>query len=548
LRIKEEMVSIIGRTMEKVNKILGRIDIRYWFRTEKALFLLVILLLFLIPFQQRFYKLLQPISVFLVNPNWHFPAYFEIHLDAFISDFIIIALIVWCIKKGMIQWRSFFWEKERKYLSLFLLFSLVSILNSDFAAYPLHYWRWIHLALPAFLFFFLSRTEENIYCGRDETLNFGGPQSGSDLRDREEGDIQAIPPTNDPLKMNCSDGRKNSMFHSDRSMFGKLAKVVLVVALMESAIAIFQYFIQHSIGLKGLGEPTLISRHYLGAGFPMIDGSVWILDRFFYAVRENAFVLRASGTLPHPNVLGGFMVFTLLMTYYLYGSAQKRSWLALAIFLQTFCLFITYSRSALFTAGLMTMLWIIFTSLRERKFHSLFWVSAGSCLVCLTLLYPQLFERGGIVSYNQVAQVSDTLRMSVQDVGLAMLCAHPFLGVGFNNYMLAFQRFSEGQALPATYIHNIYLHLGVEIGIFGLLAFLVFCSLVLLQGWKNRQQPAVLTSLCIFIGILLIGIVDFYPLCVQQMRLIFFLAAGLLVSPGLKTCWSVVQSHPAPDS
>jgi hypothetical protein len=464
---------------EKILETWSRISVRHWFRTEKVLFLLLV---FLIPFQQRFYKFLQTISVSLVNPNWHVPEYFEVHLDAFISDFVLLALILWCLKKGMIQWRSYFWEKERKYLSLFLLFSLASILNSDFAAYPIPYWRWMHLALPAFLFFFLSRI------------------------DLGEG------------------------------TFKKLAKIVLAVALMECAIATAQYFIQHSLGLKVLGEPTLIARHFVGSNFPMADGSIWIFDRFFHVVREKAFVLRATGTLPHPNVLGGFMVFGLLMTYYLYGLGKKRGWLAVAILLQTFCLFITYSRSAIYAAGFATLLWIVFTSWREKKLHSLLWVAAGSFLVCLTLLYPQLFERGGIVSYTVVTQQSDALRLTVHDVGLSMVRAHPFLGVGFNNYMLVFKAFTQGQALPATYIHNVYLHLGVEVGVFGLLSFLAFCLLVFIKGWKNRQGPEMLTSLCIFVGILAIGLVDFYPICVQQIRLIFFLVAGLLVNLKAQTC------------
>ncbi len=463
--------------LEKVVELDRITNVRNWFRRGSVITRLTLLLVFLIPFQQRFYKFLQTFSASLVNPIWQVPAYFEIHLDTFISDFVLIALIGFSIKKGMIQWRSFFWERERKYLSLFLFFALASIVNSPFAAYPLPYWRWMHLALPAFLFFLLSRTN------------------------LEEG------------------------------TFKKLAQIVLFISLIECAVAIPQYFIQHSLGLKGLGEPTLIATHYVGSNFPMADGSVWIFDKFFHGLRDKTFVLRASGTLPHPNVLGGFMIFGLLMTYYIYGLSKKRGLLAIAILLQMFCLFITYSRSALYAAGFATLVWIVFTSWREKKFHSLFWVAGGSFLLCVGLLYPQLFQRGGVVSYSAVAQSSDALRLTIQDVGLAMFRAHPFLGIGFNNHMLAFQTYTQGQALPATYIHNVYLQLGVEVGLFGLLTFLAFCLFVFVKGWKNRQQPEVLTCLCIFIAILLIGLVDFYPLYVQQIRLIFFLVAGLLVAP-----------------
>ena len=465
MRIKGEMFSL-GVMVEKVADSIG---IRLRIKAEYFLYLLVLIL----PFQERIYKFLRKISVSLVNPQWHVPGYFEIHLDAFISDVVILGLIFWCLKKSVMGWKSF-WDKENKYLSLFLLLALCSILHSSYAVYPLQYWRWMHLALPAFLFFFLSQ------------------------------------------------------IRLEKGSFETIAKIVLSVAVIESVIAISQYFVQHSLGLKGLGEPTLIGTNYVGANFPMADGSIWIFDRFFHGIRERAFVLRASGTLPHPNILGGFMVFGLIMTYHIYGLSQKRKWLTLAILLQTFCLFTTYSRAAIFTAALTTFIWVALTTWKEKKLSSLIWVTAGSFLVSLGLLYPQIFHRGGIVSYNVVAQSSDALRMTVQDVGLAMFKAHPFLGVGFNNYMLEFASFAKG--LPDTFIHNVYLHLGVEIGLFGLLSLLVFCYLVFLKGWKNRSQPEVLTCLCVFIGLLAIGLVDFYPLCVQQMRLIFFLTAGLLTS------------------
>jgi O-antigen ligase len=443
----------------------------------KVEFYLILLVCLFIPFQQRLYKFLKPISLSLIHTSWQIPEYFEVHLDAFISDVVILSLIFCCLKKGMVHWRSFFWEGERKYLSLFLLFSLASIVNSSFAGYPLLYWRWMHLVLPSFLFFFLSQSQ------------------------------------------------------MEKRSFRKIAQVVLAAALIECAIAIPQYFIQHSLGLGWLGEPTLISRHYLGSNFPMSDGSIWIFDRFFHGIRENLFVIRAYGTLPHPNILGGVMVFGLLMTYYLFGLGKKRGWLGFALFLQVFCLFITYSRSALYAAGIATVLWVVLTSWKEKKIPSLLWIAGGSFLLCLGLLYPQLFERGGVVSYNSLVQSSDGLRLTVQDVGLAMFRAQPFFGIGFNNYMLAFKTFTEGQSLPATYIHNLYLHLGVEVGIFGVMAFLAFCSLVLKKGWNQRERPEIVASLSIFVAILCIGLADFYPLCAQQARLIFFLITGLIIAP-----------------
>jgi len=288
------------------------------------------------------------------------------------------------------------------------------------------------------------------------------------------------------------------------------------------AYAYLQYGLYQSEGFIvitgeiGAGKTTIVR-----SLFEHIDRDKLVAAQLVSTQLDADDMLRAVGAafgLPH--------AYSGHMTYYLWGISQKRGWINGAILLQTFCLFITYSRSAIFVGALTTVVWVGLMWLRERKFPTLFWISAISALLSLGLLYPQIFHRGGIVSYNQVSQSSDTLRMTVQDVGLAMFKAHPFLGVGFNHYMLAFSTFAQG--LSATYIHNVYLHLCVEIGLFGTLAFVVFCALILVKGWKKRDQPEVMTCLCIFAGLLLIGMADFYPLCQQEIRLIFFLVAGFI--------------------
>ncbi len=49
-----------------------------------------------------------------------------------------------------------------------------------------------------------------LYCAPSGFVNFGGPQNGTDLEDREEAHIASIWATNDRSKMGHSDGRKNS--------------------------------------------------------------------------------------------------------------------------------------------------------------------------------------------------------------------------------------------------------------------------------------------------------------------------------------------------
>jgi hypothetical protein len=432
---------------------------------DRGFYYCLLLLAALIPFQHRYYQWLKDFSRSLIDVSWGLPAYFEINVDLFVADLLIVALFLVCHK---VSWKSFLWEGARKYLSLFLLIALVSIFTSSLPTYPLHYWRWLHVALPAGLFYLVG--------GR--------------------GKID----------------------------FSLLAKVIVLASLLEAGIAIAQYFTQHSLGLKLLGEPTLISRHDVGPRIPVADGAIWIGDHFFHGPRDRSFILRASGTLPHPNILGGMMVFGLLMTYYLYECARKKIGWAVAIFVQLFCLFVTYSRSALYALVATTVLW----ALCQKKLSLLFLVVGSGFAVCVALLYPQLFERGGVISYTVLAQVSDMQRVALHEIGWQMMGAHPVVGVGFNSYMIAFQGMFEKTAQDIAYLHNIYLHLAAEIGLPGLLAFLVFCALVVKRGWQLRSRLEVWAPLSVFVAFLGIGLADHYPICDISSKLAFFLTGGLI--------------------
>lgn len=424
------------------------------------MFRFFLILVFLIPFQKRFYQPLKKFSASLVN--FEIPASFEFNFDWYVADFFLVVLFI-----RFFNWRMLF-EGERKYLTLFLLIALISIPFSDYPTYSLHYWRWLHLSLPALLAY---------------------------------------------------------LFFANH--LTSIAKVVMASSLLQCCIAIPQYFLQHSLGLKWLGEPTIVSRHYLGAHFHMADGSLSFFHQWFNLIRDNTAVIRAHGTLPHPNVLGGILVFGLLMTAYLYTVSQKRKWLSFTIGIQVFCLITTYSRSALFAWGLAMMVWLAVDYSKTRRLHSIAWVAFGSLALSIFCFYPQLFERGGVISYNAVAQASDMARLTMNEVAVKMIQTHPFLGVGFYNYFLAFQTIVSSQ--QPMYIHNVYLYLATEIGLFGLLAFLIFCGTLLKKGWKGRHEPTVRILFVTMVAFLVIGLADFYPLDHQQTRMVFFLTAGLLL-------------------
>ncbi len=417
---------------------------------------LLLLLVFLIPFQARIYKFLGPLSRSWIDPAWQLPTYFEPHADLFITDLLLIVVLLLVAK---------FWDK---YLAAFLGVALLSIVVSDYASYPLPYWRWGHLVLTSVLFLGVQRFRI-------------------------------------PLK--------------------SIAKAVLASSLVVCAVALSQYVLQHHLGLKMLGEPTIISKHTVGAHFLMPKQAITLIDYLWNSEAVTSTILRAAGTLPHPNMLGCFLLFSLLMTWYLYENSEKKGLLGLCFCVQIITLFTTYSRAAIFAFAGASILLLF-------KNRSIWKPLVIGTAVSVLLFFSQLFYRGGVVSALSTgpAEESDVMRVTMQEVALQVIRDHPWLGVGFNNYLIAIPSYLQGKAVDTIFVHNIYLLIAAEMGLIGLAVFLLFCAYVLYRGWKSRETFEGRVLLVLFIALLAIGWVDYHPIVVQQMRMIFFLTAGLLAT------------------
>jgi len=75
-------------------------------------------------------------------------------------------------------------------------------------------------------------------------------------------------------------------------------KLIVFLGLIESLIGIIQFIIQHSIGLTLLKE-SVISPSIPGVAKLILGGQKYI---------------RAYGLFPHPNILGGFLLFSIIIT------------------------------------------------------------------------------------------------------------------------------------------------------------------------------------------------------------------------------------------
>ena len=90
------------------------------------------------------------------------------------------------------------------------------------------------------------------------------------------------------------------LFHVEQFLRGRtiFINIIVITGVIQSLIGIWQFIVQRSISLLWLKE-SIISPDIPGVAKIIINGEKYI---------------RAYGLFPHPNILGGFLLFSIIMT------------------------------------------------------------------------------------------------------------------------------------------------------------------------------------------------------------------------------------------
>lgn len=435
-----------------------------WF--ERVAFFLFALIAFIIPIEHKYDKPLRHFSLMIIPDGLTLPSGFDTKIYFYPSDIIAFALFILLLLAFHISARRIFLDKGSISLFLIVCCALLSIINSPLSHYFTVYTRLLQLLTPCFIFAYLSQVQ-------------------------------------------WSEKQLKSLFY-----------ILICAALIQSLIAITQYFTQKHLGLRLLSEsrdPPAI--------FEVAHGKRWLLDRFFGTGAATNIIKRSAGTFPHTNVLGGFLTMTVLLTYALIAKAEKKGTLSLALLIQIFALFLTYSRSAIFGITLGTIVWFSYSLYHRQFYRTLAGILAACIVICSSLLFEQYLQRGGIVNYNTTARNSDQIRIVAQSTAIEMIKDHPLNGVGFQQFSKVAESYGN-----KTGTHNIYLFIWSEMGLFALLSFLVFIGLVLRAALLSPFSPEVASLLSAFIAFLFIGGCDYYPFTFQQGKLMFFITAAFMIN------------------
>ncbi len=301
----------------------------------------------------------------------------------------------------------------------------------------------------------------------------------------------------------------------------RILKIFVASGVFQSLIAILQFFNQGSLGLKHF-ESGIYNANIPGVATFFVNGVKFI---------------RAYGTASHPNVLAVFLLLSIFCLYYLYIETRMtristRMTRIVLLFVLMLGLLLTFSRAIIlvFIAGSLLFFLIAFLRLEKplkSKIVFLFILFAICHTLFAILLWPEISARFLTISPEEQAV---TLRVYYNDIALSIIKEKPLLGLGLGNfvfYLLNNFKFNEFWLYQPA--HNLYLLIASEIGVFGLIVFLVFVGLNI---WKlnflRKFNFLKLTFWFLASCFLFLGLIDHYFWTIQQSRLIFWIALAII--------------------
>ena len=259
-----------------------------------------------------------------------------------------------------------------------------------------------------------------------------------------------------------------------------------------------------------------------------IDG----LSQYFFNVeflRHKSSVAITNGisaitaAFNHYNDFGAYLVVVLSLVLALFLPRQRRFdrlALILSLILFEVCLLLTFSRGA-WIGFIFLLVLMLFLS---RKFKELTIILT----IFIILLIAMPITRGRLAFIFKIGGDADRLR--IWQATLSMVKENPFLGKGIGTFMDYFSK--RAPNLLIQYAHNCFLQIWAETGIFSLLSFLAFVSVLLSKGiatFKKTNNYMLLGMSCGIFGFLVHSFFDthFYSL---QLSALFWSIAGILAA------------------
>lgn len=292
----------------------------------------------------------------------------------------------------------------------------------------------------------------------------------------------------------------------------RILLALLVGGFFQAVIAIFQFALQSSVGFYWLGE---------GIIGPNIPG----VAVFYNSLGEK--IMRAYGTTPHANILAGYLLISLSAIYAIWlGVARqgdKRIYRVLMLIygIVLFAFFLTFSRTAIFAWAIGFLIF----SFYQYKTKSPHWLDVKNIFL-LTLIIGILF--GGLFwpevsSRILISGSEEAVELRVYFAQESIDAGWNFFGVGTGNFVSWLTDKNPGQPFWRYQpVHNLYLLVYNEIGLFGFVFFVVFLAGIILEQWRFGRKFAVWQPIILLGLVFFIAFFDHFLWTLQQGRFIWW--------------------------
>lgn len=294
----------------------------------------------------------------------------------------------------------------------------------------------------------------------------------------------------------------------------------LVSIFFQAALGIYQFLTQSTFVCKYLG---------LASHDPFVLGTAVVET-------SSGRWLRAYGGLDHPNILGGVLVVALILAAYLLAkkkiiNTRRQVWSSIFLFVfyfvSLYALFFTFSRSAWLAllAGFVVLL-IVFIKDKDKwiigRFLALLFFSIFLIGMATFPFQDLVFVR--INTQTRLEQKSINERLSYLSEAKSLLQKNVLTGIGVGNYTIAVGDLNGNKKAAWDYqpVHNSFLLLLAENGIFFFLSFLVFLFFAVRRGRHETYMYPILMA--IFILMML----DHWLVSLPFGILFLFLILGLI--------------------
>ena len=304
----------------------------------------------------------------------------------------------------------------------------------------------------------------------------------------------------------------NFSFHSRRLFW-----VIVSSGFVQSMFAVLQFCTKNVFASKWLG---------MAAQSPIMFSGESVIEttcgRF----------LRAYGTFPHPNILGGFLAVAAILSIWLFLSSKNKmeSVISLLFVIENMIgLGLTFSRSAYFAFILSSIICLAMAILYSKKSQQ----SQKGIFITLVFIFFVLafsiLNQGLVFSRinagSRLEQKSFFERGELLQESIQIISRHPLLGAGIGNYTVAAHNEINPQKKSWEYqpVHSLYFLIASELGALGFLFFLSAIFLVCAYSWHKKN----FIGFCIITSFIVIGFFDHYLWSLYPGIMLFWLGIGI---------------------